>query len=307
MPESPGAADPIVWPVKTREIRNNHMDSRVWNNFVYRDDDIIIATYAKSGTTWVQQIVSQLLFNAETGLPVADMSPWLDLIVPPSEILLPAVESQTHRRFLKTHLPVDAFVYSAKAKYIYIARDGRDVAWSLHNHYVNANDKLYDALNNSPARVGPTLDRPPDSVVDYFKQWMEGDGYPLWSFWENIRTWWEIRDLPNLKLIHFQALKDDMAGEISDIASFLDIPIDESVWSDILDHCSFDYMKANATPAVPLGGDFWDEGAGVFINKGINGRWRDMLSPEESAAYEARAQKELGADCAHWLKTGEMS
>ena len=68
---------------KTRELHNHHFDSTIWNDFNFRDDDIVIATYGKSGTTWVQQIVSQLLFNGEEGLAVADMSPWLDLRVPP--------------------------------------------------------------------------------------------------------------------------------------------------------------------------------------------------------------------------------
>jgi aryl sulfotransferase len=63
------------WPIKTRNIRNHHMDSTIWDEFRFRDDDIVIATYAKSGTTWVQQIVSQLLFHGATGLDVAEMSP----------------------------------------------------------------------------------------------------------------------------------------------------------------------------------------------------------------------------------------
>lgn len=41
-------------PVKTREMHNHHMDSTIWNDFSFRDDDIVIATYAKSGTTWMQ-------------------------------------------------------------------------------------------------------------------------------------------------------------------------------------------------------------------------------------------------------------
>ncbi|MFC6639929.1 sulfotransferase domain-containing protein [Sulfitobacter sediminilitoris] len=69
-------------PKKTREIHNHHFDSTIWNDFKFRDDDIIIATYAKSGTTWVQQIVSQLIFNGVEGHDVAEMSPWLDLRVP---------------------------------------------------------------------------------------------------------------------------------------------------------------------------------------------------------------------------------
>ena len=61
--------------------------------------------------------------------------PWVDLRVPPRQVKLPEIEAQTHRRFLKTHLPVDALVFSPKAKYLYIGRDGRDVMWSLHNHH----------------------------------------------------------------------------------------------------------------------------------------------------------------------------
>jgi hypothetical protein len=48
----------IIWPVKTREFHNHHFDSTIWNDFRFRDNDIIIATYAKSGTTWMQQIVA---------------------------------------------------------------------------------------------------------------------------------------------------------------------------------------------------------------------------------------------------------
>jgi aryl sulfotransferase len=56
---------------------------------------------------------------------------------------------------------------------------------------------------------------------------------------------------------------------------------------------------------VPAGGVFWDAGAEVFIHKGVNGRWRDTLTDEESREYEARAEAELGAECARWLATGE--
>jgi aryl sulfotransferase len=298
--------DAIAWPKKTRELHNHHFDSTVWNDFKFRDDDVIIGTYAKSGTTWMQQIVSQLIFNGKEGLPVAEMSPWLDLRLPPKEVKLAAVEQQTHRRFLKTHLPVDALVFSPKAKYIYIGRDGRDVVWSLYNHHVNANQLWYDALNDTPGRVGPPIDRPPASIRQYFNDWLNRDGYPFWPFWENIRSWWAIRDLPNVMLAHFASLKADMPAEIERIAAYLDIDINPVARDDILKHCGFDYMKSHATPSVPLGGAFWEGGAETFIHKGTNGRWRDTLSPEESAAYEKKAVAELGEECAKWLATGEL-
>lgn len=295
------------WPKKTRELHNHHFDSTIWNDFEFRDDDIIIATYAKSGTTWVQQIVSQLLFNGQVGLPVAEMSPWLDLRVPPKDVKLPEVERQTHRRFLKTHLPVDALVFSPRAKYIYIGRDGRDVVWSMYNHHANANEFWYQALNDTPGRVGPPIEPPPDSVRQYFHDWLERDGHPFWPFWENVRSWWEIRDSPNVMLVHFASLKSDMPREIRRIASFLGISIDEARWDAILEHCGFDYMKAHATPSVPLGGAFWDGGAQTFVHKGTNGRWRDTLTAEDCGAYERKALTELGEDCANWLMTGILA
>jgi len=299
-------SDAPEWPRKSRELHNHHFDSSIWNDFAFRDDDIIIATYAKSGTTWLQQIVSQLIFNGEEGLPVAEMSPWMDLRVPPKAIKLPEVEKLTHRRFLKTHLPVDALVFSSAAKYIYIARDGRDVVWSLYNHHSNANEAWYEALNETPGRVGPPIAPPPDNVREYFNEWLDKDGFPFWSFWENVASWWRIRLLPNVLMVHFARLKSDMPGEIRRIAAFLDIAIEEAQFDAIVRHCSFDYMKAHAAPSVPLGGAFWEGGAETFIHKGENGRWRDTLSAQDCAAYEDRARTELGPECAHWLATGEL-
>lgn len=233
----------IEWPKKTRDLHSHHFDSTMWDGFDFRDDDIIIGTYGKSGTTWTQQIVGQLIFNGDPDVDTAGLSPWVDLRLPPKEVKLPAIQEQTHRRFLKTHLPVDALNFSPKAKYLYLARDGRDVAWSMYNHHKNANDMWYGALNESPGLVGPKIEKPTDNVVEYYREWVSKDGFPFWSFWESVSTWWAIKDLPNVKLIHFADLKKDMPGEMRKIAEFLEIDIDESKWDDIVKHCSFDWMK----------------------------------------------------------------
>ena len=294
----------IEWPEKTRELHSHHFDSTIWNDIAFRDDDVVIATYAKSGTTWMQQIVAQLLFDADPGVAVAEMSPWVDLRVPPKAVKLPLLEAQTHRRFMKTHLPVDALRFAPQAKYLYVGRDGRDVVWSMYNHHVNANQSWYDALNDTPGRVGPPIGPPPADIRQYWREWFDRDGHPFWPFWENVRSWWAIRDLPNVKFVHFADMKKDMAGEIRGIADFLGIDIDEARWDDILTHCSFEWMKKNATKTVPLGGAFWDAGAEVFINKGVNGRWTESLTPAEAAAYEERSRAELGDACARWLAVG---
>jgi aryl sulfotransferase len=297
----------MQWPQKTRELESNHFDSTVWNDFKFRDDDVIVATYAKAGTTWTQQIVGQILYDGDENVDVGQLSPWLDLRVPPKEVKLQTMEAQTHRRFMKTHLPVDALVFSPRAKYLYIGRDGRDVVWSLYNHHVHANDAWYAVLNDTPGLVGPPIERTTDDVVTYFRKWLERDGYPFWPFWENIRSWWALRDLPNVKLIHFNDLKRDLEGQMRDIGVYLGATVDEEKWPRLIQHCSFDYMKAHAEKSAPLGGVLWEGGASTFINKGTNGRWRDLLTPEDSRRYEARAVAELGRECAHWLMTGERS
>ena len=294
-----------VCPRKTRELMNHHMDSTIWNDFAFRNDDIVVATYAKAGTTWTQQIVGQLVFQGDETVAVHDISPWLDLRVPPAQEKLQALEVQTHRRIVKTHLPLDALVFSPNAKYLYIGRDGRDVLFSFHHHHRQGNALWYSILNDTPGRVGPPIGPPDPDVRRYFRTWLEQDGYPFWSFWENVSTWWAARDLPNVKLVHFNRLKADLGGKMRAIADFLEIDIPEARWDAIVEHCGFDYMKANAARVAPLGGAIFDGGAETFVNKGTNGRWRDVLSPEEIAAYEAVALEELGPDCARWLATGE--
>lgn len=291
-------------PQEKREIHNHHMDTTIWKDFTYRDDDVIIASYPKAGTTWVQQIIGQLLFDGEEGLEIWKMSPWLDIRIVPKKDKLAMLENQNHRRFIKTHTPIDVIAFSPEAKYIYVARDGRDIVWSLYNHHSNSNQNWYKALNETPGLVGDPIKPPPESIRQYFTEWLENDGYPLWPFWENVKSWWDKRDLPNLSLHHYNRLKEDLPGEIERIAGFLGIDIDPSHREQILEHCSFDYMKHNAENVAPLGGAFWDGGAKTFIYKGENKRWENILSDRDIQRYEQTAENRLGKDCAHWLATG---
>jgi aryl sulfotransferase len=297
----------IEWPRKTRELQNHHMDSTVWNDFAFRDDDIIIANYAKGGSTWMQQIVAQLLFDGADDLSLAELTWWLDMRTPPREVKLAKLEEQQHRRFVKTHLPLDALVFSPRARYIYIGRDGRDVVWSMFNHHINANQGWYDSVNDPPGRVGPPLEPPTtDDPVQYFRDWLDNDGRPFWSFWDNVRTWWPARALPNVHLVHFRELKADMEGVIRRVAAFLDIAVAPESWPRIFEHCSFRYMKAHADQVAPSGGAYWDDGGSAFINRGVDGRWKDVLPERDSRRYEDMAVEKLGAECAHWLATGEL-
>jgi aryl sulfotransferase len=287
-------------PRKTREITSPPFDSAVWNDVVFRDDDIVIATYGKSGTTWTQQIVVQLIFKGAENIDLHSESPWLDMSIPERDVRLARIEALTHRRFIKTHLPVDALVFSPNAKYLYISRDGRDIAWSLHNHIASGNEKM---LIRDPDRIHEPL----PNIRDHFIRWLERDGYPHLSFWQHVRSWWEIRDLPNVLLVHYANLKADMPGQIRRIVNFLEVAVEDEKWPVILEHCSFGYMKAHADQYTPRGGVQFKRGGKDFIHKGTNGRWKDVLSEDDCRRYEETARRELGEACAHWLATGQMT
>src|SRR5689334_10185552 len=117
-----------------REYRTWTVDSRYWDGYVPRGDDIIIATAPKCGTTWMQQIVSSLVFGDANVRALPKVSPWVEARFRfTAEEMRRTLASQQHRRFLKTHLPIDGLPLYHDVKYIHVGRDGRDAALSMHN------------------------------------------------------------------------------------------------------------------------------------------------------------------------------
>jgi aryl sulfotransferase len=292
-------------PEKTREIQDRFFNSTVWNDFAFRDGDIIIVTYAKSGTTWVQQIAAQLIFGGHEPESIWSSSPWFDLRILDPEVRR-EVEKQTHRRFLKSHLPADALVISPRAKYIYIARDGRDTALSYFNHHFNANDEYFARFRTDECFDWPPFERCENDPLHFFRRWLEHNGAPYWPFWEHVSSWWALRDQPNVLLLHFADMKSDHPAAVRRIADFIGISTTEDTLRKIVEQSGFEYMKANAERFAPRGGAGWDGGANTFIHKGTNGRWREILTEADVKAYETKAEKELGPACAKWLAEGKQ-
>ena len=289
---------------KTREMQIALMDSTVWNTFHFRSDDIVIATYAKAGTTWMQQIVAQLVFDGAESIDVQAISPWLETRNGSAADKIILLEAQRHRRFIKTHLPADALLMSPEARYIYVARDGRDVVWSMHNHHLQLKDEMFQLVNAGLPPGAKPFPRPDLELVPYFRRWLETGGEPWWPFWEHIRTWWALRHAANVHVVHFNDLKRDLGSEIGRIADFLDVRLEPAILERVEARCTFAYMKQHAERFSPGGGSRLKGGASSFINQGTNGRWRDMLSRGDIERYEATARSELGEACARWLANG---
>ncbi len=302
-------------PEVTRSYEHHHLDSPRWQEFETRPGDILITTAYKSGTTWMQTIVANLIFeDGNIPGPIMDISPWVDMRPRDFNEIKELTGAQDHRRFLKTHLPLDGIPYKADMSYIYVGRDLRDVFMSLWNHYGNHSDLFFEVINSPEILVGEPMPRCPDDIHECWKTWAsrgwfswENDGYPHWSASHHAQTWWDYRQLPNIFFVHFQDLLDDPSGEIARIAKFLEIEVSDERLAAVVDAVSFNHMRANGDNVMGGAPVFWDGGSDRFINKGTNGRWRDVLTDDDLALYQQMVDRTLSASCAAWLEQGRAA
>jgi aryl sulfotransferase len=301
-------------PEITHVYQNHHLDSTRWEHYKPREDDIIVATPYKCGTTWMQTIILHLIFQDLQPHSLDAFSPWLDMRLPPLDKIVNQLETQEHRRCIKSHLPLDGIPYFPQVKYVVVGRDARDVFMSMWNHYSNYMPAIYDGLNNSPGRVGNPFPNSPDDIREFWRGWIsrgwfewETEGYPFWSNLHHTQTWWNYRHLPNILFVHYNDLLRDLRSEIRRIADFLNIQLSEELLASIADAVKFSSMKQNAEQIVPFAHSIWQGGPQTFINKGTNGRWRDVLTEDDLKLYQAAVARELTTECANWLEKGRLA
>lgn len=302
-------SDPL--PVVVRRYQNHMLDSTLWDAYHPRPDDIVISTSYKSGTTWMQGIVGQLIFGEQEVPPGS--SPWLDARWTDQAEKLALLEAQTHRRYIKTHLALDGLPYYPEVRYIVVNRDARDVFMSFWNHYSSFTPAFYDKVNNLPGRVGPPLPPCPEDIHECWRNWItrgwfewESEGYPWWGNLHHTKSWWEYRHLPNLLFVYYNDLQTDLTGEIRRVADFLSIPVSDAEITGVAEKVSLAAMRRKAEALEGLNENFRG-GATTFFYKGSNGRWKGVLSDDELALYHEAAERLLPADCIRWLEHGRAA
>lgn len=297
-------------PSRTRIYHHHHLDSTRWDAVRHRPGDIVVSTSAKAGTTWMQRIVSLLVFGTD---PLPDVlqrvSPWIDCrYVEPLDDVVARIDAQRHRRFLKTHLPVDALPFDGEVRYIVVGRDSRDVFMSLWNHYRNYTEEMYRLTAAGDPPGGP-LPRCPDDLRWLWSQWItrgsfewESDGWPFWSHHYHAAAWWGARHLENVLLVHYNDLLADLDGEMRRIAGHVGIEVGEEAWPELVEAARFENMKGDAARLLgPM--DRFAGGTSAFLYKGSNGRWREGLTGDDLALYDTAAVR-LDPALRGWLEHG---
>jgi aryl sulfotransferase len=288
-------------------------DSARWDAFAFRPDDIVISTPAKCGTTWLQMICALEIFQTtKFDLPLDRLSPWLDVLLRPLDEVLADLEAQTHRRFIKTHTPLDGLPFDDRVMYICASRDPRDVAVSWDSHISNINPDTVLTLREDA--VGAVdLDElqaaaPPQGAAhERFWSWIDPAApgkaiSDLEIMLHHLDTFWQVRDQPNIMLLRYEGLLDDLEGQMRYIAGRLGIAIAETVWPDLVQAATFEDMKGRASQLVPEASHdgFYDD-RDQFFRTGSAGQWRQILSDDELPRYAARVAECAPADLAAWI------
>jgi hypothetical protein len=292
-------------------------DSARWAGFAFREGDIVISTPPKCGTTWTQMICALLIFQSpDLPRPLDLLSPWLDQLLRPLASVTADLEAQQHRRFIKTHTPLDGLPFDDRVTYIAVGRDPRDAALSFDQHMANLDWSAALALREAAVglddlppemRAGPPP--PAASAKDRFWSWVEeptAQAVGLASLLRHLATFYTVRNEPNVLLLHYSELKADLAGQMRGLADRLGIEVAEEQWRALTHAAGFAEMRRRASEVAPNHTEnVWRDGR-EFFHRARLGEWRALLDEADLRRYAERAQHLADPDLLDWVHRGPI-
>jgi hypothetical protein len=291
-----------------REYRERDADNARWNGFEFRPGDIVIDAPSKSGTTWTQLLVALLVFDGpEFPEPIGKMSLWMEQRTRSVEEAHAAFAAQRHRRFIKSHTPLDGVPMVDDARYVCVGRDPRDAAVSMLHHSDNMDRERFAELigkdnGDEPPQPAARLD-----IEEEFDRWITARGRLDWSarfLAHHYRTFWERRHLPNVALFHFEDYVRDLPGELRRLAAHLDIEISAERAAELAGEAALQRARDRAVevaPDVHLG--LWKDPA-RFFRTGASGEGAALMTPAQQEHYATLMAEMVPPDLARWMHRG---
>lgn len=291
-------------------------DNLRWDALELREGDIVISAPSKCGMTWTQRLVSLLVFGGpDLPGPMSTLSPWLDQTVRPIEDVVATLDAQQHRRFIKTHTPLDGLVLDDRVTYIGVGRDPRDAAVSLVLQEANVDHSRIRALHQGPMppheRFGTTSQVDPEvNAHEMFRDWMERPMMPpegvgsLTTILHHLNTMWQRRHLPNVALFHYTDYQADLPGELARLGQVLGYDLGRNRAAELAEHATLHAMRARASQFAPNSTDgFWRNDEHFFRSGGL-GEWRNIFTEIEQQRYTHRSAELAPRDLLHWANEG---
>lgn len=313
-------------PMTDRVVYRSLMaDNLRWDALQLRDGDIIISAPSKSGLTWTQRLVSLLVFDGpDLPGPLSTVSPWLDQTIRPIEEVVATLDAQQHRRFIKTHTPLDGLVLDDRVSYICVGRDPRDAAVSMLYQSANMNEDrmriLHEAVVPFHERIAPPFAElgHARSPTEEFRDWMEGPNQPppgigfthlkgigtLANILHQLGTVWVRRHLPNVALFHYADYQADLAGELLRPARVLGIAATRDRARDLAQYATLDAMRSRASEIAPNTTDGIWHSDERFFRRGGSGDWQQFFTEAEHLRYYHRINQLAPPDLLAWAHEG---
>jgi hypothetical protein len=287
-------------------------DSARWDGFALRSGDIIISPPPKCGTTWTQMICGLLIFQTpEFDRPLDLISPWLDMLTRPRADVVADLDAQSHRRFIKSHTPLDGLPTGEGVTYLCVGRDPRDVVLSMSHHIANIEmEAFFSAWAKTIEADGVAELEPPPAPVfgrEYITGWID-DSTPLEkahstlaATLHHLQTFWTARERNDVILLHYDDLQADLEGEMRRLAVRLGIDVPGERWPVLVEAATFAAMRRRAEVVVPDAQEHLWKSATEFFHKGTSGQWRAVFDAELLQRYEARARDLAPPDLLAWV------
>ena len=304
----------IKLPERSRIYLTPVCDSTRWDGYEPRVGDIIVCTPPKCGTTWTQMICALLVHGSpQLPRPLTHLSRWLDRHTIPIEEQLAELNSQQHRRIIKTHTPLDGLPYYPEVSYVFCGRDPRDAFLSFVDHLRNVSP-------HSMADINRRMGLPEDQEMaietnELFPLWAT-TGSQEWTYdgapfglpvLYMVESYWRFRHLPNLLFLHYADLIENLEAEMRLVAKFLEVDPGEDDWPALVTAASFADMKNNAEQTAPDADlDEW-RSSGDFFRSARMAAWQTALSGENKALYEQVNSMRLEPEMKAWAERGRAA
>ncbi|XP_032877005.1 amine sulfotransferase-like [Amblyraja radiata] len=242
-------------------------------HFEIKDSDVFIVTYPKSGTIWMQQILSLIYADGDLddvqSKPTMQRAPWIE--VPNSNF-----PERPSPRLNVTHLPyhlVPKALKAKKGKVIYVARNPKDVLVS--SYYFHKHFALYESPKNFP---------------DFFEKFI--DGRVEFSCWfDHIRDWCTHKDEFNFLFLTYEEMQKDLRATIQKICNFVGRQLDDEKLDSVIKHSSFETMKKD--PMANYEGIPKKSPGGSFLRKGTVGDWKNNFTVAQSERFDKIYQERM--------------
>ncbi|XP_077406199.1 sulfotransferase 2B1-like [Vanacampus margaritifer] len=242
-----------------------------FETFTFRPDDILVVTYPKSGTTWMQEILPLILSGGDPAsvetLHNWDRVPWLEEA---RSCSLNLDDRPSPRMFTTHFLPhmMPPSFFEFKPKVIYVMRNPKDVFTSSF-HYCAMASFLVD----------------PGSQSEFLQKFLKGE-VMFGSWFDHVKGWLDYKE--RIFYICYEEMIKDLKDSVARIAQFLEKSLGKDVIEKIAERCVFKNMKKNNMSnysVVPK--EIMDTTKSEFLRKGIAGDWKNQMTEEEVEYFDA--------------------